>query len=65
MTRKTKPEVDWCLTTWKGSRLQQHREFQALPFARKLEVMDELQATAESLQKAKPVKAGSPPVRKS
>jgi hypothetical protein len=35
-------EIDWSLTTWKGSRLQQHREFYALPFRRKLEIAEEL-----------------------
>jgi hypothetical protein len=53
MTRKPEPPVDWSLTTWKGSRLQQHREFQALPFARKLELMDDLQDMAKSLAPAK------------
>ena len=40
----TPPEepIDWNLTTWKGSRRQQHREFHALPFVRKLELVDEM-----------------------
>lgn len=63
MTTKPKPEVDWSLTTWKGSRLQQHREFQALPFARKLEVMDDLQAGVESFKLAPSAKKPVRPVR--
>jgi hypothetical protein len=42
MTGEEDPDIDWSLTTWKGSRLQQHREFLALPFRRKLEVNEEL-----------------------
>lgn len=34
--------VDWSLTTWKGSRLEQHRAFLALPFRRKLELVEEM-----------------------
>jgi len=36
--------------------LQQHRKFQALPFARKLEVMDESQEMVKSFQPVKPMK---------
>ena len=32
----------WRLTTWKGSRLQQHREFYKLPFRRKIEILEEM-----------------------
>jgi hypothetical protein len=42
MTRKPERGIDWSLTTWKGSRLQQHREFQALSFSRKLELIEEM-----------------------
>jgi hypothetical protein len=42
MTGNEESEIDWSLTTWKGSRLQQHREFYALPFRRKLEVIEEM-----------------------
>jgi len=42
MTAKDEAKIDWNLTTWKGSRLQQHREFDALPFRRKLEIIDGL-----------------------
>ena len=42
MTTKEEANIDWSLTTWKGSRLQQHREFYALSFRRKLEIVEEL-----------------------
>jgi hypothetical protein len=35
-------EIDWNLTTWKGSRLQQHREFYRLSFRQKIEVLEEM-----------------------
>lgn len=34
--------IDWSLTTWKGSRLRQHREFLALSFHRKMELLEEM-----------------------
>jgi len=34
--------ADWSLTTRKGSRLRQHREFLALPFRRKMELLEEM-----------------------
>jgi len=42
MTGNEEPDIDWSVMTWKGSRLQQHREFYAFPFRRKLEVIEEL-----------------------
>jgi hypothetical protein len=47
MTAKPNDRIDWSLTTWKGSRLKQHREFYALSFARKLELIEDM-ATATS-----------------
>jgi hypothetical protein len=47
MTGKPERDINWSLTTWKGSRLQQHREFHTLPFARKLEVIEELGEMAD------------------
>ncbi len=35
-------EVDWSLTTWEGNRRQNHRDFHALPFRRKLEIIEQL-----------------------
>jgi hypothetical protein len=46
MTAQPDDPIDWSLTTWKGSRLQQHRAFHALSFARKLELVEEMSATA-------------------
>lgn len=46
MTGKPDDSIDWSLTTWKGSRLQQHQEFHALPFARKLELIEQMSETA-------------------
>lgn len=40
--RKEPETIDWSLTTWKGSRLRQHREFLALPFRRKMELLEEM-----------------------
>jgi len=51
MTNDEEPNIDWSLTTWKGSRLQQHREFHALPFRRKLEVVEELDDLALQFQR--------------
>lgn len=46
MTGKPDDSIDWSLTTWKGSRLQQHREFYALSFARKLELIEQMSDAA-------------------
>ena len=35
-------QVDWSLTTWEGNRRQQHREFYALSFREKLEIVEQL-----------------------
>lgn len=42
MTTPNEPEIDWSLTTWKGSRRRQHEEFRAIPFSRKLEIIEEM-----------------------
>ncbi len=62
MTAKTEPVIDWSLTTWKGSRRQQHREFLALPFARKLECVEEMADLAREFAKPQP---GATPQRAS
>ncbi|HEY5742765.1 MAG TPA: hypothetical protein VIS99_09500 [Terrimicrobiaceae bacterium] len=41
-TVKQEPEIDWSLTTWKGSRRQQHQAHLALPFRRKIELIEEM-----------------------
>ena len=46
MTARPDDPIDWSLTTWKGSRRQQHREFHALSFPRKLELIEEMSVTA-------------------
>lgn len=38
--------ADWSVTTWEGNRLRQHREFLALSFREKLEVVERLGETA-------------------
>ncbi len=45
-------EIDWSLCTWKGSRRRQHEDFHALPFRRKLEIIEEMNAFVVSRQKA-------------
>lgn len=55
MTEPSEDEVDWSLCTWKGSRRQQHQEFHAIPFSRKLEIIEEMNraslATMDSLRR--------------
>lgn len=34
--------VDWSVTSWEGSRRQQHREYLALPFRQKLEILEQM-----------------------
>lgn len=55
MTTPRDAEIDWNLTTWKGARRKQHQEFHAIPFSRKLEIIEEMNraglATVASLQK--------------
>ncbi len=54
MTEKRELEINWELTTWKGSRLQQHREFYALPFARKLKIIEEMCEASRHFKKSAP-----------
>lgn len=42
MTGTKVPDIDWSQMTWKGSRLLQHREYLALPFRRKIELIEEM-----------------------
>jgi len=48
MTTTSNPEIDWSLTTWKGSRRKQHEEFRAIPFSRKLEIIEEMNRFAKA-----------------
>jgi hypothetical protein len=50
MTPDEEAKIDWNLTTWKGSRLQQHREFFALSFREKLENIEQLDELAYHFQ---------------
>jgi hypothetical protein len=52
MTKKPEPNMDWSVATWKGSRQQQHREFHALPFSRKLELIEQMAEFASQLGNA-------------
>lgn len=68
MTGKPDDPIDWSLTTWKGSRLQQHREFYALSFAHKLELIEQMSETAAFFSPPAPPAAASavqedPPAR--
>ncbi|MFN2507512.1 MAG: hypothetical protein ABR589_01930 [Chthoniobacterales bacterium] len=42
MTSPDEPGIDWSVTTWKGSRRKQHEEYRAIPFSRKLEIIEEM-----------------------
>jgi hypothetical protein len=46
MTEPIESEIDWTLCTWKGSRRRQHQEFHAIPFRRKLELIEEMNEAA-------------------
>ena len=49
MTNPANDRLDWSPTTWKGSRLRQHRDFRALPFRRKLELLEEMCDSARQI----------------
>lgn len=34
--------ADWSVTTWEGNRRQQHRDFYALSFRQKLEMVEQM-----------------------
>jgi hypothetical protein len=36
------PEIDWSLTTWKGSRRAQRRAHLAMPFRREIELIEQM-----------------------
>jgi len=35
-------KIDWSSCTWKGSRKAQHEAYRALPFRRKMELLEEM-----------------------
>lgn len=49
MTTPNNSEPDWSLTTWKGSRRKQHQDFHAIPFARKLEIIEEMNSQSRAM----------------
>jgi len=52
MTSPSEPEFDWSVCTWKGSRRKQHQEFHAIPFGRKLEIIEEMNDSIRDLREA-------------
>ncbi len=50
MTKPTESGIDWSLCTWKGSRRRQHQEFHAIPFSRKMEVIEEMNESIRNLR---------------
>lgn len=40
---------DWSVASWEGNRLQQHREYLALPFRRKLEILEAMAEVSQAL----------------
>jgi hypothetical protein len=50
-------EFDWSLTTWDGNRRRQHQEFLALPFRRKLEILEEMAEVAETFARKRQSRA--------
>jgi hypothetical protein len=46
MTSPSDREADWQLCTWRGSRRKQHQDFHAIPFSRKLEIIEEMNRAA-------------------
>ena len=42
MTKPSDDGIDWDLCTWKGARRKQHQEYHAIPFSRKLELIEEM-----------------------
>ena len=63
MAREPDPvhEPDWSLSTWEGNRRLQHQEFNALPFRRKLELIESM----EMAGRLKPVPRPDPKRRRS
>ena len=59
MDKTPDPGIDWSLATWEGGRRQQHRDFLALPFRRKLELIEELGEVSAVLRFASSREAGT------
>jgi hypothetical protein len=52
MTTPGDEEIDWSLCTWKGSRRKQHQDFNAIPFRRKLEIIEEMSDAIREFHRA-------------
>jgi hypothetical protein len=53
MTKPSEQEIDWSLCTWKGSRRKQHEDFRAIPFSRKLAMIEEMNDDLRALHCAR------------
>ena len=53
MTTPADDEIDWSLCTWKGSRRRQHQDFHAIPFSRKLEIIEKMNDDVQALHRAR------------
>jgi hypothetical protein len=51
--------IDWSVTTWEGNRRRQHREFRALPFREKMEIIERM-GEVEALFAARRRARGAP-----
>lgn len=51
-------DIDWSLTTFEGLRRKHQQDFAALPFARKLEIIEEMNEVAEMFDEARRKRAG-------
>jgi hypothetical protein len=58
MIKQNEPEIDWSLCTWKGSRRKQHQEFHAIPFSRKMEIVEEMNNSIRNLQERQLLEKG-------
>lgn len=54
--------IDWSVTSWEGSRRQQHREYLALPFREKLGILEQM-AEWERLRRVASTVEGEQPGR--
>jgi hypothetical protein len=54
-------EIDWSLTTWEGSRREQHRRFLALSLSEKIAVVESLGEMAALFEQE--IRAGPLPLR--
>ena len=58
---KTEPDadgVDWSLTTWEGSRLEQMRRWAALPLERIILAIEEMEEVSNRLRQGRADRSG-------